>query len=482
MNVQSPSAVTSHAKLFLGHPVGLGYLAFAEAWERFSFSGMQALLVLYMGQRLLLPGHVEHVAGFSAFRGWIDGAYGRHLSVGALASAIFGLYSGGVYLTPVLGGWLADRVLGRTRTITLGALLLMVGHFLMAFEAPFLIALACLAAGVGCFKSNIATQVGELYAPGDLRRADAFQLYMIGISTAAMIAPLVCGALGQKVAWHWGFGAAGVGMLVGLAVYLRGRRWYPDVLTEPGRAPRAKLLRSAGPTVLVLLALLPALALSSVGNEQMFNAYLVWGEAHLDLRVLGQSMPVTWLLSADALIATGAMAGTVLFWRWWATRHREPDEIVKLVLGVAISATAPLILALASLGEASTGRRIGLSWAILFHLINEIGVANVFPVGLALFSRAAPKAVGGVMIGVYYLNLFASNMLVGWLGTLYERMTPAAFWLLHAALVAIGGGFLLVAALIFRRVLAPRVDLELMLDAASVVARELANEPSRYRS
>ncbi len=461
-------------KLFLGHPVGLGYLAFAEAWERFSFSGMQALLVLYMGQHLLLPGHIGHVAGFAAFRGWIDGAYGRHLSVGALASAIFGLYSGGVYLTPVLGGWLADRVLGRTRTVTLGALLLMAGHFLMAFEAPFLIALACLAAGVGCFKSNIATQVGELYAPGDLRRADAFQLYMIGISTAAMVAPLICGTLGQQVAWHWGFGAAGLGMLAGLAAYLGGRRWYPDASAGLGlgRAPRAKLAVGEGLTILVLLALLPPLALASVGNEQMFNAYLVWGDAHLDLHVLSRSMPVTWLLSADALIATGAMGLTVLFWRWWARRHREPDEIVKLVLGVAISATAPLILALASAVEASTGRRISLGWAILFHLINEIGVANVFPVGLALFSRASPKAVGGVMIGVYYLNLFASNMLVGWLGTLFESMPPAAFWLLHAALVAIGGGLLLVAALVFQRTLAPSVDPELALDGAG-------NRPSR---
>jgi POT family proton-dependent oligopeptide transporter len=463
MEVQTPLADTSHVKMFLGHPVGLGYLAFAEAWERFSFSGMQALLVLYLGQRLLLPGHVEHVAGFAAFRGWIDGAYGRHLSPRALASAIFGLYSGGVYLTPVLGGWLADRALGRTRTITLGALLLMAGHFLMAFEAPFLIALACLVVGVGCFKSNIATQVGELYAPGDLRRADAFQLYMIGISTAAMIAPLVCGTLGQQVAWHWGFGAAGVGMLLGLVVYLRGRKWYPQMRKERSarRFPSAKLVKGEGLTIVVLLALLPALALASVGNEQMFNAYLVWGEAHLDLHLLGQVMPVTWLLSADALIATGAMGGSILFWRWWSKRYREPNEIVKLVLGVAISATAPLVLAVAAVGEGATGRKIGLGWAILFHLINEIGVANVFPVGLALFSRASPKAVGGVMIGVYYLNLFASNMLVGWLGTLFDRMTPAAFWLLHAALVAIGGALLLMAALVFGKILTPKVDLEL---------------------
>jgi len=453
---------TPRARLFLGHPLGLGYLTFADAWERFSFSGMQALLVLYMGQRLLLPGHVEHVAGFAAFRGAVEHLYGRHLSVGALASAIFGLYSGGVYLTPIAGGLLADRGLGRTRTITLGACLLVAGHFLMAFEAPFLVALACLVIGVGCFKGNMATQVGELYAPGDLRRADAFQIYMIGISMAAIVSPLVCGALGQRVAWHWGFAAAGVGMLVGLAVYLSGTRLYPEARRTGKRddAPRPRLVKGEGLTIAVLLALLPALALSSVGNQQMFNAYLVWGDAHLNLRVFGQALPVTWLISADAFIATGAMAFTVMFWRWWAIRRREPDEIVKLVLGVAISATAPLILALASAHEAVSGRRIGLAWALAFHFVNEVGVANVFPVGLALFSRASPKAVGGVMIGVYYLSLFAANMLVGWLGGLLETMTPAAFWLLHSGLVASGGVMLLGLALAFRRILTPMVDPE----------------------
>ena len=151
----------------LGHPRGLAYLAFAELWERFSYYGMQALLVLYMGQQLLLPGHVEHVAGFAAFRGWIDHVYGP-LSPAALASVIFGLYAGGVYLTPLAGGLLADRLLGRTATITLGAILMVIGHFLMAFDVSFLVALSCLLLGVGCFKGNIATQVGELYGPGDL--------------------------------------------------------------------------------------------------------------------------------------------------------------------------------------------------------------------------------------------------------------------------------------------------------------------------
>ena len=456
-------ADAAHVKLFLGHPRALGYLTFAESWERFSFSGMQALLVLYMGHRLLLPGHVEHVAGFAGFRHGIEQVYGR-LSPGALASVIFGLYSGGVYLTPLLGGFIADRVLGRSRTVVIGALLLMLGHFLMAFEQPFLLALACLVLGVGCFKGNIATQVGELYAPSDLRRADAFQIYVIGISFAAMVAPLVCGTLGQEVAWHWGFGAAGVGMIASLAVYLKGQRWTPEahVPQRTAKAPRRKLAPGEGRTIVLLLALLPALALSLVGNEQMFNQYLVWGEQHYELHQFGFTVPVTWLLSLTSVMAIGCMSGAVMFWRWWAQGHGEMNEINKLVIGCLISATAPLLLAALSAREAATGHKISLAWSLAFHFLNEFGIANVVPVGLALFTRASPRAVGGLMVGVYYLHMFASNMLVGWLGGLLERMSAVNFWLLHAGLVAGGGVALMLASLAFGRMLSPVVDAELV--------------------
>jgi len=448
-------------KRFFGHPIGLGYLAFAEAWERFSYYGMQALLVLYMGQQLFLPGHIQHVAGFSSFRGLIEHFRG-HLSAAALASQIFGLYGFGVYVTPILGGFVADRLLGRTATVTLGAILMALGHFLMAFEQSFLVALTCLVVGVGCFKGNIASQVGGLYAPGDLRRADAFQIYLLGIQIAVIAAPLVCGTLGQKVAWHWGFGAAGVGMLLGLTVYLSGRRWLPPetrtVRSEPTSRP--KLVRGEGKTVLVLIALLPVLAISAIGNQQIFNAYLVWGDAHYNLMFFGQSLPVTWLISFDALISGGTIMASVAFWRWWATKRREPDEITKLWIGALIAASAPLALALASAQEAATGHKVGLGWALAFHVLNDVGFANIFPVGLALFSRAAPRAIAGLMIGVYYLHLAVVSLIVGWLGGLLETMGPISFWLLHAGLIAAGAAVMLVFGLAFGRSLAPTVDPE----------------------
>jgi POT family proton-dependent oligopeptide transporter len=152
-----------------------------------------------MVRQLLHPGHIEHIAGFNTFRAAVERAYGAPLSTVALASAIFGLYTGVVYLTPIAGGIIADRWLGRTRTITIGALLMAAGHFLMAFEVSFLIALLCLLTGVGCFKGNIASQVGALYAPSDLRRADAFQIYFLFINGAVIVAPLIAGTLGEVV-------------------------------------------------------------------------------------------------------------------------------------------------------------------------------------------------------------------------------------------------------------------------------------------
>src|ERR1035441_6269582 len=224
-SVAASSIQSDHS--FVGHPRGLAYLAFAEGWERFSYYGMQTLLVLYMVRQLLQPGHIENIAGFHGFRAALERLYGGPLSTVALASAIFGLYTAMVYLTPIAGGIIADRWLGKTRTVVIGALLMAAGHFLMAFEMSFLIALLCLLTGVGCFKGNLASQIGALYAPSDLRRADAYQIYYLFISGAVIVAPLIAGTLGELYGWHYGFGAAGVGMLISLAIYRSGRRWLP---------------------------------------------------------------------------------------------------------------------------------------------------------------------------------------------------------------------------------------------------------------
>lgn len=455
------TAAPARTRTVFGHPIGLAYLCFAEGWERFSYYGMQTLLVLYMTKQLLFPPHVGRVIGFPVFRGVLEHVFG-HLTPVALASEVFGLYTMTVYLTPVLGGLLADRVLGRTRTVVLGAGLMSLGHFLMAFDASFLIALACLLLGVGCFKGNISTQVGELYEKGDLRRADAFQAFMLGVQVAVIISPLVCGTLGQEVGWHWGFGAAGVGMVIGLIVYLSGRRYLPPEpplrKTSTPAAQRPKLAKGEWKPVLVLVLLLPVLALGALGNQQMGDAYLVWGDANLQLHHFGITMPVTWLTSFDSFVSAVTMAGSVVFWRWWATRRTEPNEITKMTIGTTIAALAPLCLAISSIHPA--GQKVGLGWAIAFHLFNDIGFANLFPVGLALYSRAAPKAIGGTMISIYFLHLAACNFLVGWLGGFLDKMPGVGFWGLHAGLVGLAALLLLLARTASGRILAPTVDPE----------------------
>ena len=442
---------------FLGHPAGLGWLAGSEFWERFSYYGMQALLVLYMTHQLLTPGHVDHVLGFSPFQRLLEFINGRALSGVALASATYGFYAGFVYLTPIAGGVIADRWLGKTATVAIGAGLMALGHFLMAFDVSFVLALFCLLIGVGCFKGNIAAQVGDLYAEGDLRRADAFQIYYLSIQVAVIVSPFVCGTLGESVGWHWGFGAAGVGMLLGLLTYLRGRYAFAKerILKDSGTVARPPMTTRDKKALLLLILLIPALALSLIGNQEIFNAYLVWAEKNFQLVFFGHTMPITWMLAVDAFVSTALIAGSVVFWRWFGRHWNEPNEITKIAIGVFIAALAPAVLALASLVVARTGHPVSLAWAVAFHIVNDLGFANMLPVGLALYSRVAPKGLEGVMVAIYYLQLFLGNLLVGYLGGLLGTMSDGSFWFLHVGLMLVSAAVLILARFFFGAILAP---------------------------
>lgn len=454
-----------HDRAFLGHPRGLAYLAFTEAWERFSYYGMQALLVLYMVKELLLPGHVENIAFFDSFRRLYGGLEGQ-----ALASAIFGTYSASVYLTPILGGLLADRVLGKRRTILLGAITMALGHFLMAFEVSFLFALLCLVLGSGMFKGNIASQVGSLYKPDDLRRADAFQIFYLGINAGVIASPLVVGTLGETVGWHWGFGAAGVGMLIGLAIYLAGQKYLPPEHFEPrrrghdvttaaeavdGAAPPPKMTRKDWLALVAVITLIPVMAVAIVPNNQIFNAYLVWGDQRFALTFMGHRLPTTWLVTLDAIVSVSFLAGVALFYRWYGKRWREPDELTKMIIGSAFSIGGMLCLFMAA-STTPADHKIGLFWPVAFHFVNSIGFAHLLPVSLALFARLAPAQINATVIGLYYLAFFAANAMVGWIGGFYESWPTPSFWLLHAGFAAGSGAvFVLYKLLVAPRLMGP---------------------------
>lgn len=464
MTIEEPDAgpqltTIPHTREFLGHPLGLPVIAFTEAFERFSYYGMQTLLVLYMVKALLLPGHVENIAGFGWFSGVLTTLYGAPPTTQALASHVFGTYTALVYATPILGGLLADRVLGKTRTVTLGALLMAAGHFLMAFDASFLFALLLLVLGVGCLKGNLASQVGALYAPGDGRATDGYQIYYIGISAGAFFAPLVCGYLGEEIAWHYGFGAAGIGMVIGLLIYLTGRRHLPPEPCEIRNAAVEPTPAMAGRdwgVLILLLLLVPVLAVGALGNQQMFNAYLVWADRSYDFQLFGHRMPTSFLVSFDAITGVLTLIASVLFWRLYARKWREPDEITKLIIGCLISSTAFILVMLVANQHEATGVKPELWVALLVNTLNNLGFANVFPVSLALYSRAAPRAIAGTVIGVYYLFLFGANLLVGWVGGWLDIMPAEQFWGIHVAAILGAAAVFLLVKLAFGKLLAPQ--------------------------
>jgi POT family proton-dependent oligopeptide transporter len=398
------------------------------------------------------------VLGFGPFHAGLERLYGP-LTGQPLASAVMGLYSAFIYAMPLIGGVIADRWLGRTRSIIAGSVLMTMGHFLMTFDATFLLALFCLLSGTG-LAGVMKAQVGGLYGREDLRRADAFQVYLLAVNIAVIIAPLACGTLGEKVAWRWGFATAGVGMLIGLIVYLSGLKWLPPepLRAEPGQAPKHPPLTLREWRIIGILALLiPVLAIGAVGNSEIFNGYLIWGKANYQLVFFGQTMPITWLLSLDAAVSVATLFGSLMFWRWWAARRREPDEIIKVVIGLFISALAPLLLAGAAL-QAAGGHKVGLAWGLGFHIVNDIGFANVYAIGMALFSRSAPPALGATVVNSYSLHVFLSNLFVGYLAGLLSKMPAVQFWLLHAALVGGAAVVMAVFAVLFHKTLAPERD------------------------
>ena len=395
------------------HPKGLFYLSFTEVWERFSFYGMQALLVLYMVDQALTPGHIETIAGMGGFRAALESVFGP-LSVQALSSQIFGLYTGFVYFTPLIGGWLGDQVLGRRRTVMIGAGLMALGHLLMAFEVSFLAALLLLILGSGCLKGNISAQVGELYPRGDPRRTPAFSLFNLAINIGAFVAPLACGTLGELYGWHYGFGLAAAGMVVGAVIYaVGGKHMAPQVITRrraAGGTAEVRLTAADRPMLLALGAMLVLGTFYQIAYGQEFNVFNLWVRDQTDRHILGLEIPVTWFAALDGLVI---VVGTPLVLRLWAfqrARGFEESDLAKIGWGSLMGALGMLALVAASLIFAAGGHP-GPGWSVLCFLMFGLGFIYTWPTTLALCSRNAPAAVGGLSMGFAFLTGFVANYL-----------------------------------------------------------------------
>ncbi len=393
-----------------------------------------------MVKYLLDPGRVENVLGFAAVKAALEFLFGR-LEPQPLASQLFGFYTGLAYFMPILGGLIADRLLGQRRTVVIGGVLMAIGHFMMAFEALFLVALLMLILGIGAFKPNISTQVGALYAPGDHRRDRAYSIFYVGINIGAFLAPLVCGTLAVQYGWHHGFGAAGVGMLVSLGIYLYGARSLPaDTMPRAKAAPSEKTPLDPGErrAVLALVGVCALVTLFWAAYDQQGNTILLWAEdftdRSIDLVFWRGEIPSPWFLSLNPLMI---FLFTPLIVRRWARQGRrgtEPLPLGKMAFGCLCLALAYLVMAAAAwtaAGKAST------LWLIGYFALATIGELHLAPVGLALISKVAPARVLSMMMGVWFATTLPADILAGYLGGFWSSMAKDHFFLMIASIAAL---------------------------------------------
>jgi proton-dependent oligopeptide transporter, POT family len=443
-HVQSASDGAS-ADLF-GHPRGLTFLFTTEMWERFSYYGMRSLLVLYMTKYLLLADHSGNVIGLDGLRQALESVFGP-LDVQPLSSQIWGLYTGLVYFTPIFGGLLADRVLGQRRTVIVGAVLMAIGHFMMAVEQLFLFALAALILGSGCFKPNISTQVGGLYATGDDRRDRAYSIFYVGINLGAFLAPLVCGTLGERAGWHYGFAAAGVGMCIGLCIYLYALPLLPADELHKARAAHREhrpLDRAEWRAIAALLVLFLPNTLFWACYEQIGNTVVLWIDGGVDRTVnlfgLRAQIPTTSFLAVNPFLIFAFTPFVVALWKRQAARGTEPSTIDKMALGCFGVTVANLVYAFAAF-HAGAGQASFL-WVFGAIAVITVGELYLSPVGLSLVTKVAPVRILSMMMGVWLATSFTGGFLAGYLGSFWSRVAPQQFFLMIAAIAALAGAII----------------------------------------
>ena len=424
---------------FLGHPRGLAVLFAAEAWERFSYFGNAALIVLYMVKYLLQPGRMEAVLGFATVKAILQLLFGE-LGPQPLASQIFGFYTGLAYCAPILGGLLADRVLGQKRVVVIGGVLMAIGHFMMAVEPLFLLALLMLILGIGAFKPNVSTQVGALYSPGDPRRDRAYSIFYFGINIGAFLAPLVCGALANRYGWDYGFGAAGLGMLVSLGIYICAARWLPqDEIRKVRPRDRAETPPRTEPdAVLPLIGVCATVTLFWAAYDQQGNAVMLWVEDFTDRSVnLGfwqAEIPSPFFLAINPLFIFILTPVLVRIWARKGERGSEPSPIRKMAFGCLCVTLANVLMAGAA--WSATGKASPL-WLLGYFGLATLGELHVAPIGLALISRRAPTRALSMLMGVWFAATLPGDILAGFLGGLWSGMEKAKFFLMIGSIAAI---------------------------------------------
>lgn len=457
--------VRANQKELFGHPVGLYILFFTEMWERFSYYGMRAILVLYL---------VSATTGGNAGLGWTGGE----------AIALYGWYTMLVYVASIPGGIIADKLLGQKKTVLVGGIVLVVGHGILAVEEmwAFYSGLALIIAGVGMLKPNISTMVGGLYKEGDIRRDKGFTIFYIGINLGAFLSSLIVGYVGEEIGWHWGFGLAGIAMALGLLVYLWGQKYLVNVGNLLSKAERSegaslgnmfsKLLKSplqlgitavlmAGSVyylifeslpyglLYIFLTLVTALMLmvyKDLTTQIMKDRYVVmilsfllvvvfWGAFEqagglmniyaldktdrsipFDLPLIGNEVPATWFQSLNAMFII--IFGVVIanFWAKRKLKNKEASSIFKMATGVIIMGLGFIFMAMAAKSYTPYDEKAAMYWLVLAYLLHTIGELCSSPVALSFITKLAPVKYASLMMGVYFAATGLGNKVAGVIG------------------------------------------------------------------
>jgi POT family proton-dependent oligopeptide transporter len=387
---------------WFGHPRGLTVLFLTNMWEQFSYYGMRALLVYYMTKQLLM-------------------AQGT-------SSLVYGTYTACAYFTPLIGGIIADRALGKKRAIIIGGSVMALGHFMMTIEPLFYVALATIALGNGLFLPSLPSQIGELYERGDPRAGRAYNVYYVGVNIGGFLAPLICGTLGEVFGWHWGFGAAGVGMMIGLTFYLCGQRYLPQqaqqrVTKQAAAVPRESMHRA---TLGLLFGLAAAVTVFRGAYEQIGNTVALWGDSGVDKHAGHFSIPMTWFISINPLCVMLLTPSLLAFWRRREQRGFGEAPTQRMSTGALIVGASYLLLA--ALSWSAGGGGVHWLWFALFFVVLTTGELFILPTGLGLFARLAPPQLRATTVAAWFLASFAGSLAAGLLGSLWGRMSHSAFF------------------------------------------------------
>jgi len=423
-------------KTWFGQPRGVSTLFFTEMWERFSYYGMRAFLILYM------------TASASAANGGLgfDDAH---------AGRIYGLYTGSVWMATIGGGIIADWLLGQYRSVLVGAVLITFGHVSLAFHAlPFFYTgLILIVIGTGLLKPNVSTMVGSLYDKNDPRRDAGFSIFYMGINLGAAIGPLVAGYLAQRVNWHIGFGCAAIGMTLGLIQYIVGRKYLKPALDRLDQQKRDS--RSAGKArgfnftpeewkrVAAVVAFFLFASIFWGAYEQAGSTLNLFADRYTRLSILGMSFPSSWFQSVPAIFVI--ILAPIAAWLWVRLGPKEPSSPAKFTYGLFFVGLSFLLLVPAgTLVQNYTGVRVGPYWLVGVYLLQVMGEMCVGPVGLSLVTKLAPQKIVGMMMGVWFLSIAVGDIIAGWLAGFIEVYPlPKLFGMVSA--IEIAAAFALLA-------------------------------------